>query len=451
MLLEERNALDLEVRKHAGAISPLRRMPPELLSLIFEYTLAYSSAEVWNITAVCSGWRAIALSQPSLWSTVVLDFSKKEAETERRLLARLERSREAPLTIKFLTWDENECSDEEWKMLGILASYRDRWETVEASGPEDIYDHISGELPVLRELRITIHPSWRGRQTGDFADCPRLHFVSINPSSLSDPLQLVWLPFFQLLRFSGSNSWTKHLHSLRSAENLVDCILHCTDTTTIIPSSQSTVTLPSLLRLSVSTTDGLEFLDTPALQELYCDKHAPHIYSFLKRVDKLQKLVAPWSSDRPAPDLARLLRAAPTITTLGLYVPIDLVADLFSILAPTAQNKDIIHGPLPALKAISLRVVADGFDVDAPPPELDQDVLMEALESQWHHGSWRSVKLYCPELEPSPRTLARMEVLCAEGMQVEPSLTPEEHCIVISFLRTSVFSMTVRLGALEAR
>ncbi|KAJ7763668.1 hypothetical protein DFH07DRAFT_693519, partial [Mycena maculata] len=69
-----------EVRKHEGALFPLHRMPPELLSLIFQYTLAYSSPEIpWNIATVCSRWRTITLSQPSLWSTVVLGFSEKRS------------------------------------------------------------------------------------------------------------------------------------------------------------------------------------------------------------------------------------------------------------------------------------------------------------------------------------------------------------------------------------
>ncbi|KAJ7763667.1 hypothetical protein DFH07DRAFT_812712 [Mycena maculata] len=434
-LLEERNALDLEVRKHEGALSPLRRMPPELLSLIFQNALFphYPSADTpWIISAVCSRWRNITLSLPSLWSTIVLDFRDDPKPIMGRLRAHLVRAGDSPLRITFATCEEDCFADTERDMLEILAVYSDRWETVTMSGSGEVYSDLAyfiadgnsaDGFPLLRELEIIIHSDIVDDGFQDlFARCPSLRFAIVKQDPYPYPPVTLELPFSQLLRFSGSNTWASHLHSLYSASNLVDCVLYCRELGSI-PSSQSTVTLPSLLRLSVSRTEGLEFLDTPALQELYgCDKHTPHLYSFLKRVGKLQKLVAPWSrrggSRSPTPELARLLYAAPTITTLGIYVPVDLVADLFSILAPTAQNETTVPEPVPTLSAISLRVLRDVSDDGVPPPELDQGVLMETLESQWQRGSWRSVKLFCPEFEPSARTLDRMALLRAEGMQV---------------------------------
>ncbi|KAJ7314375.1 hypothetical protein DFH08DRAFT_755855, partial [Mycena albidolilacea] len=72
-LLEERDSLDTEIRKHEGALSPLRRIPPEVLSLIFDFASPFTECFViiedgpWPLSAVCSRWRSIALCQPSLW------------------------------------------------------------------------------------------------------------------------------------------------------------------------------------------------------------------------------------------------------------------------------------------------------------------------------------------------------------------------------------------------
>ncbi|KAJ6480864.1 hypothetical protein C8R45DRAFT_831970, partial [Mycena sanguinolenta] len=80
-LLEERDSLDKEIRKHEGAVSPLRGMPPEILSLMFTfasppYTFANKTMNrylmnmhegPWVLSAVCSRWRSIVLAQPSLW------------------------------------------------------------------------------------------------------------------------------------------------------------------------------------------------------------------------------------------------------------------------------------------------------------------------------------------------------------------------------------------------
>ncbi|KAJ7608988.1 hypothetical protein FB45DRAFT_670999, partial [Roridomyces roridus] len=57
-------------------LSPLRRMPPELLRHIFGFALPILASEVdgrvtshspWTSTHVCSRWRDIAISTPSLW------------------------------------------------------------------------------------------------------------------------------------------------------------------------------------------------------------------------------------------------------------------------------------------------------------------------------------------------------------------------------------------------
>ncbi|KAJ6537749.1 hypothetical protein B0H19DRAFT_961980, partial [Mycena capillaripes] len=75
-LLEQRNFLDTEVRKHEGALSPLRRMPTEIISLIFTFATppftpfgnVMSVQEgPWALSAVCSRWRIIILSSPCFW------------------------------------------------------------------------------------------------------------------------------------------------------------------------------------------------------------------------------------------------------------------------------------------------------------------------------------------------------------------------------------------------
>ncbi|KAJ6457428.1 hypothetical protein C8R47DRAFT_943932, partial [Mycena vitilis] len=59
-------------------LSPLRRIPPEVLGQIFSWTLPSVDDEwccnkwdatdsPWNLTHVSSFWRAVSLSTPSLW------------------------------------------------------------------------------------------------------------------------------------------------------------------------------------------------------------------------------------------------------------------------------------------------------------------------------------------------------------------------------------------------
>ncbi|KAJ6448699.1 hypothetical protein C8R45DRAFT_791010, partial [Mycena sanguinolenta] len=73
-LEEERITLSDYHSQKTRILSPLRRMPAEILREIFSWTLPpvdnfFSSADCpWILTHVCATWRAVALSQPSLWS-----------------------------------------------------------------------------------------------------------------------------------------------------------------------------------------------------------------------------------------------------------------------------------------------------------------------------------------------------------------------------------------------
>ncbi|KAF8211039.1 hypothetical protein K438DRAFT_1569325, partial [Mycena galopus ATCC 62051] len=76
----ERESLSGYRGRNKAILSPLRRMPPELLGEIFLCSLPsiteiralspdeYLSGSPWVLSHVSSRWRAISLSTPSLWS-----------------------------------------------------------------------------------------------------------------------------------------------------------------------------------------------------------------------------------------------------------------------------------------------------------------------------------------------------------------------------------------------
>ncbi|KAJ7623552.1 hypothetical protein FB45DRAFT_837856 [Roridomyces roridus] len=67
--------------QHAGIVSPLRRVPPEILAEIFSWTLPtidQAKGDVsdlrrcpWVLTRISSLWRRTAISIPSLWSSII--------------------------------------------------------------------------------------------------------------------------------------------------------------------------------------------------------------------------------------------------------------------------------------------------------------------------------------------------------------------------------------------
>ncbi|KAF8217048.1 hypothetical protein K438DRAFT_409623 [Mycena galopus ATCC 62051] len=407
----------------AAGSSPVHSLPIEIISLIFAFTsppldAAYGLSGIqkgpWVCSAVCSRWRNIALSQPCLWTTVFLDFTDEDWRSatfeaiKPRLEAYLERSQQLPLNITFRAfWHEAHCRKRELRVLDLLALHCDRWETINFTGSAMLYDHLDGlrgNFAALRALSIRVRQENCTPLKGPldiFGACPRLQEAFVNAGCYGgDRPTAVELPFSQLQRYGGSNSWANHANALRSTSNLVDCVLQFIGSI----SFESTILLPHLLRLSVSRTDVLDFLDTPALKELYCCDHSSHLHAFLPRLPTLQKLFVanlPTTSDH-----TRLLDAAAIVTNMCLHLPAPFLSDLFSILEnPSGAAK------IPVLHTLSLGLLPIG---QLP----DEDQLMRSVESQWRDGRLRCLKLYGGKAVPSTNTLERMELLRKQGMEI---------------------------------
>jgi hypothetical protein len=96
--------LDHQIRKYQesiralqsrrNALSPIGRLPPEILSLVFVFcTSSDSLSWVRVVSHICRHWRGVALSCPSLWSFPVFSHPTWAEEM-------LQRSKMTPLTVK---------------------------------------------------------------------------------------------------------------------------------------------------------------------------------------------------------------------------------------------------------------------------------------------------------------------------------------------------------------
>ncbi|KAJ7289237.1 hypothetical protein C8J57DRAFT_1627845, partial [Mycena rebaudengoi] len=73
-LVGQRGDLDTDIQKHEAALSPLRRMPPELLSLIFAFTQTATKLGMqFILSQVCHRWRAILTGQPLFLVDITID------------------------------------------------------------------------------------------------------------------------------------------------------------------------------------------------------------------------------------------------------------------------------------------------------------------------------------------------------------------------------------------
>ena len=119
-VIRTRDHLQTAVNQHQALISPLRRLPPELLQLIFVWCLPshrnavmHSSEAPVLLGRVCSEWRRISLATPQLWSSLHIVPPNVNLTNLTSSIARFDRKREliemwlgrsgaCPLNISFV-------------------------------------------------------------------------------------------------------------------------------------------------------------------------------------------------------------------------------------------------------------------------------------------------------------------------------------------------------------
>ncbi|KAJ7926204.1 hypothetical protein B0H13DRAFT_1466506, partial [Mycena leptocephala] len=116
MMLSDRTKLQKYVDGWRSAVSPVRRLPPEILCEIFasfsspmEYPLDseeeldnLAKSKLLQISHVCVRWRSVIMDTPGLWSDIAVDAYRWTPESDRfmqLLKLCLERGARHPLTL----------------------------------------------------------------------------------------------------------------------------------------------------------------------------------------------------------------------------------------------------------------------------------------------------------------------------------------------------------------
>ncbi|KAF7370259.1 hypothetical protein MSAN_00657000 [Mycena sanguinolenta] len=195
-LTEERDALSTYVEAHKSLLSPIRRLPRDIVEVIFLACLPMHRNCVMSaqeapvlLGRICSSWRAISLSMPRLWSRLhvarptvpynTFTFSAYEAKVVQRLkvaAAWLRRSGTCPLSISLqsshhydtrTSWDTPRTDP----FLNILIPFASRWQDVSVTIPsfavQALLDLTEHDVPLLESLKIaeidvdsSIEPRW---------------------------------------------------------------------------------------------------------------------------------------------------------------------------------------------------------------------------------------------------------------------------------------------------
>ncbi|KAJ3904716.1 hypothetical protein F5879DRAFT_45831 [Lentinula edodes] len=190
----KKDRLQAHLSDCASLISSIRRLPDDILRIIFDYHACGPLIP----GAVCSHWRAIVLSTPSLWSqiTFLFDTRRPSAVTTNALQLYLDRSKESALHMgifvsHFGTGQPLSIDYFEHQAFQYLATHAHRWKT----------------------LGLTIETSLGFLERHSVLSCPELEHLTLYGSHLEGPspsFNLTLMP--KLHSLTIDSSYTHYVH-----------------------------------------------------------------------------------------------------------------------------------------------------------------------------------------------------------------------------------------------
>lgn len=334
-------------------LSPIRRLPPEILSEIFTFWLfSHSLGKRRNplfLCSICVPWRTVAFNNPRLWTHPNLRLLSITAtpDTSTILEDFLSRSRPHPLNVS-LTSKPRRIPDVK-HLLRPLLTCTDRLSQLSLSLPAlALYPFhartpIPNSFPVLQTVEIDsrIYHTSRLNTVADFTCAPRLRKVTLRchryDRSLLSLVAFPWAQLTELECHNISDSPDEVRLMLRQCHSLERCTLGSVP----VYGPQDAVHLPisTLPRcISLHMTIDYSGKDEPSAASLF----QPISMPALTELDLTFINVAePFEN----PLLVQYLysRSGATLTSLRLY----------SVLFQDGDDAALVLQALPALRAFS--------------------------------------------------------------------------------------------------
>ncbi|THV06935.1 hypothetical protein K435DRAFT_848613 [Dendrothele bispora CBS 962.96] len=161
--------LEKHTEKVRSLLSPVRRLPNEVLGDIFSYCcesnfrVSSSRAHRNTFLSVCSRWREVGLTTPQIWSVIyfgssILVDTFRESDftrTEVALRRHIELSKACPLDVTIAS-SFPEFHPREEILLQMLARCSNRWQRLSMKTPRNGIVTLP-DLPILEMLHIHPH------------------------------------------------------------------------------------------------------------------------------------------------------------------------------------------------------------------------------------------------------------------------------------------------------
>ena len=437
--------------------SPIvRQLPPDVTSTIFEFCLPEFTRKVLSYTkeelsvplslgAICSYWRDIAWSTPSLWTSLVIRIpGKQDSHMATAIVAQewLARTGQLPLSIRIFSESYNKTIP---ALADIISQYSARCSVLDLHIPDHYYESFhatDNHAPILKSIRFHCSARTLGEKKMNFQlTCPRLERAILSSFPM-DETNIHWdnLTHLNLQSMSIFDS----LLILRKTPRLVFCKV------SVLGSSYGarTIGAPVLtsmksLQLLISSAFSRDFLNNiiaPHLEELSLSiPWYPLLEvatSFLRRSTCSLLSFSVFFSCGPLripshfdEGFNSLLHSMPSLNSLSIQLIHDNPRDLFQLVANvvSSQSTSFQQGLLPNLKTLEFTgklYLRPGNYFDLYPlPPADNAV----------HGPFRLLKI-----DINPLTRIPEDIISYISSLVERGITVNVLCGSKDILQSSV-------------
>ncbi|KAJ6563980.1 hypothetical protein B0H19DRAFT_1258501 [Mycena capillaripes] len=352
--LQKRNDATLHALQHRCILSPIRRVPPELISEIFDLVCGGETGKrlPWYLGHVSRSWRHTALSLGHLWSSVTVELRSLKADVLLASMAeQLRRTARVPLDVYF----PNVRTVMDAPLLELILRCSSRWRSLSLNRRSRLPHHtavldwlrpVEGHLEQLVRLEV---PHYWITIPDIFSTAPRLREVILTDRHLSESTSSILIPWQQISHYRGTYGSERQLEILEQSPNLLECALSFRGVLSVV--SNITPTLPYLRRLTLDPHTAVRNITAPVLEDLFLS------YSTLRELSWAQPLLLRCSSTLQrlalrqstiCAELIPILRGLPLLAHLVLEYRSgadNAQTDFFNALSTTAATSDPLVCP----------------------------------------------------------------------------------------------------------
>ncbi|KAJ7176916.1 hypothetical protein C8R46DRAFT_1246095 [Mycena filopes] len=230
---EQQANLFAYISEYSSLLAPIRRLPHDILELIFLDPAIYLSltlswlrparvVDIWNthlVAAVSHHWRLVCLNTPRMWSRFDINPLRLRDSVLPRLRLCLERSQGATLTIKLdLTNGAAQKPAPSMDILNELMKSAERWGQIsillQNSLQIELFTPVRARLHSLHSLQISSEREIFGPPTRIFEGAPQLRTLRLGGAAT---LRSLSIPTHQIDRLSLVASYAEPCYDALSA------------------------------------------------------------------------------------------------------------------------------------------------------------------------------------------------------------------------------------------